>query len=60
MTTLALISPFPHIVLLLFFPSQPDHNTAQYVLRMMINQHEFYRSELEGTPGISWLSGAEG
>ena len=35
--------------------SQPDNSTAQYVLRMMIGQHKFYRSELEGTPGISWM-----
>jgi protein tyrosine phosphatase len=33
----------------------PDNSTAQYVLRMMINQHKFYVSELEGTPGISWM-----
>ena len=34
---------------------QPDNSIAQYVLRMMINQHKFYVSELEGTPGISWM-----
>ena len=36
-------------------PPQPDNSTAQYVLRMMISQHKFYVSELEDTPGLSWM-----
>ena len=39
---------------------QPDNTTAQYVLRMMISQHKFYRSELETTPGLTWLTGTQG
>ena len=45
----------------ILFAFQPDNNTAQYVLKMMISQHKFYRTELEDTPGLSWLaSGVEG
>ena len=44
-----------HSPLSLFLTSQPDNSTAQYVLRMMISQHKFYVSELEGTPGITWM-----
>ena len=46
---------------ILYLRVQPDNNTAQYVLKMMISQHKFYRAELEDTPGLSWLaSGVEG
>ncbi len=38
---------------------QSDTKTAQYVLKMMINQHQFYRTELEETPGLSWLTSGE-
>ena len=41
--------------LVIIYLLQPDNSTAQYVLRMMISQHKFYRSELEGTPGITWM-----
>ena len=49
------------ILYLTYLHVQPDNNTAQYVLKMMISQHKFYRAELEDTPGLSWLaSGVEG
>ena len=38
------------------FYFQPDSSTAQYVLQQMVTQHKFYRMEMEGTQGISWVS----
>ena len=44
----------------LYVYAQTDHHTAQYVLRMMINQHKFYQSEVEAMPGFSWQTTGEG